>query len=312
MLDRTTPCTGHADLEADGRGPQRRAPRPAGAAAAPAHGPAAMRPPPAAPIRAGHSVRRIAAAAAVATIVLVQLAFVLSLGAARPHDGGAVADPAGHAGDAGPRSAPAADPRGAAPFLCSVTRVRNEHVKFRSFVRHHRREGFDVMLFLDDRSSPPLRSEDPRVRVRRVDFSVLKARNAAAGREVVNPYGLGFVADHVRRELASCAWVAYIDVDEFLTTRRNETATVREEIARSFDARAEVDAVHAPWILYGNDLRRRQPGAPVSDVTLEVLWRFNHSMHHAGFDTKTRDRFWEIGASAAPASLAAAAVVAVR
>ena len=48
--------------------------------------------------------------------------------------------------------------------------------------------------------------------------------------------------------------------------------------------------------------------APIGDVTLEVLWRFNHSMHHAGFDTKTRDRFWEIGASAAPHLLAAAAV----
>ena len=181
------------------------------------------------------------------------------------------------------------------PFLCSVTRVRNEHIKFRSFVRHHRREGFDIMLFLDDRSSPPLRSDDPRVKIRPVDFSVLKEQNAKAGKEVVNPYGLSFVNEHLERELMACTWVAYIDVDELVTTRRNESATVREQIERSFAN--NVDAVHVPWVLFGNDLRGPQRGVEYSDVALEVLWRFNHSIHHVGFDSKTRDRFWEIGAS---------------
>ena len=178
------------------------------------------------------------------------------------------------------------------PYLCSITRVRNEHVKFASFVRHQRREGFDVVYILDDRSDPPLTSHDPRVVIARVDFSDIAAQNARAGRTVVNPYGLDTVREHVQKKLTTCEWIAYVDVDEFLITRRNETATVREELARSF---THADAVHVPWVLFGNNLQQRGSSVMHSDIPLEVMWRFNHSRHHQGYDMKTRDRFWEIG-----------------
>lgn len=174
------------------------------------------------------------------------------------------------------------------PFLCSLTRVRNEHKKFESFVRHHRREGFDKMLFLDDRSSPPLESTDPRAVIRRVDLGGVDDDSGSARQ-------MSIVTGHMQEELTDCIWVAYIDIDEFVTTRRNETASVRDEIARSFPD--EVSVVHVPWVMYGNDLTEEGARARViHDVPLEVLWRWNHSMHHEGGDRKTRDRFDEIGA----------------
>ena len=89
-----------------------------------------------------------------------------------------------------------------------------------------------------------------------------------------------------------CTWVAFVDVDEFITTRRNEERTTREEMLLSF---SNFDAVHVPWIFYGNAL---DPDVHVEkDVTQEVLWRWNHSKHHAGTEGKTRDRFFEIGTS---------------
>ena len=176
-----------------------------------------------------------------------------------------------------------------APFLCSITRVHNEHVKFKSFIEHQLREGFDIVMFLDDRSKPPHYSAEPRVRIRQVDFSILEEMNRKAGRIVINPYGLSFVKDYVKAELMSCTWIAYVDVDELVTTRRNERRTVRDELASTF---ADVDSVHVPWIFYGNDLATSPP--VYNDVALEILWRFNHSLHHEGYDRKTRDRYSEI------------------
>ena len=184
-------------------------------------------------------------------------------------------------------SAPKAD----TPFLCSITRVRNEHTKFKSFIKHQLQEGFDLLLFLDDRSYPPLHSDEPRVRIRQVDFSILAEMNRQAGYRVVNPYGLSFVKQYVQSELMSCTWVAYVDVDEFVTTRRNENKTVRDELNDSF---SHVDSVHVPWIFYGNELANAPPVR--DDLTLEILWRQNHSLHHEGYDRKTRDRYHEIGA----------------
>lgn len=184
-------------------------------------------------------------------------------------------------------------PKVDSPFLCSITRVRNEHTKFKSFIKHQLQEGFDLLLFLDDRSSPPLHSDEPRVRIRQVDFSILAEMNRKAGYRVVNPYGLSFVKQYVQSELMDCTWVAYVDVDEFVTTRRNENKTVRDELNDSF---SHVDSVHVPWIFYGNELANAPPVR--DDLTLEILWRQNHSLHHEGYDRKTRDRYHEIGAFA--------------
>ena len=91
-----------------------------------------------------------------------------------------------------------------------------------------------------------------------------------------------------------CTWVANVDVDEFITTRRNEERTTREEMLLSFN---DFDVVHVPWIMYGNAL---DPDVHVEgDITQEVLWRWNHSKHHEGTG-KTRDRYRLIGMCASP------------
>ena len=59
---------------------------------------------------------------------------------------------------------------GHGPYLCSITRVHNEHVKFKSFIRHQLREGFDRVLIVDDRSEPSLEWDDARVEILRIDL----------------------------------------------------------------------------------------------------------------------------------------------
>ena len=56
----------------------------------------------------------------------------------------------------------------APPFLCAVTRYRDERARLREFIDHHLREGVDRILVLDDRSAAPPRVASPSVVVRRV------------------------------------------------------------------------------------------------------------------------------------------------
>ena len=178
------------------------------------------------------------------------------------------------------------------PFLCSITRVRDEHIKFQSFVRHQLREGFDRVLILDDRSEPSLIAEDPRVEIMRVDLSLIPEQRKREGKPYLPPNkaNIPFIRSIIEERLMDCTWVAFVDVDEFITTRRNEERTTRDEMLLSF---SNFDAVHVPWIFYGNAL---DPNVRVEeDVSQEVLWRWNHSKHHDGSQGKTRDRFFEIG-----------------
>ena len=178
------------------------------------------------------------------------------------------------------------------PFLCSITRVHNENTKYQSFIRHQLREGFDRVLILDDRNEPSLTAEDPRVEIMRVDLSLRPMQLKSEGKrfrswnEVNHP----FIRSIIDERLINCTWVANVDVDEFITTRRNEERTTRDEMLLSFN---DFDAVHVPWIFYGNPL---DPDVRVEgDITQEVLWRWNHSKHHDGRHGKTRDRYRRIG-----------------
>ena len=181
---------------------------------------------------------------------------------------------------------------GQKPFLCSITRARDEHVKFRSFIRHQLREGFDRVLILDDRSEPSLTAEDPRVEIMRVDLTLIPKQRAREGKRYLLPdkANTPYIESIVQERLIDCTWVANVDMDEFITTRRNEERSTRDELLMSF---SKYDAVHVPWIFYGNKL---DPDVRIEeDVALEVLWRWNHSLHHEGVTYKKADRYYEIG-----------------
>ena len=178
------------------------------------------------------------------------------------------------------------------PFLCSITRVHNENIKFQSFIRHQLREGFDRVLILDDRSEPSLTAKDPRVEIMRVDLTRTINQLKSEGKrfQSKNKANHSFIRSIIKERLINCTWVANVDVDEFITTRRNEERTTRDEMLLSFN---DFDVVHVPWIFYGNPL---DPDVRIEgDITQEVLWRWNHSKHHDSSLGRTRDRYRRIG-----------------
>ena len=157
------------------------------------------------------------------------------------------------------------------PFLCVISRVHNEPRKVQSFIPHYLYEGFDKILLIDDRSEPPVQSTHPAVQVIREDTAE-------------NPQQHFILKKHIQTEFRNCSWVASVDIDELLTTRRHVHSTVREELLESMHYNKDVYAINVPWIFFAYD-------KPVDNMALDMTCRWNHSRHHHGLSTKTRDRY---------------------
>merc|ERR1719399_2832882 len=82
--------------------------------------------------------------------------------------------------------------------------------------------------------------------------------------------------NHYLRETApyldACEWVISVDVDEFISTRRNPCKSVAEELRDSFSGAA---AVAVPWVFFSYE-----PGGPEVEDVRDLTMRWNHSQHH--------------------------------
>ena len=165
------------------------------------------------------------------------------------------------------------------PFLCVLTRVRNEKEKVPSFIRYYLNEGFSRIVVLDDRSSPPVASyvqnHSRSVLVRRVNLKQDSNQHVFLRRYTQDPL------------LKECTWIANVDIDEFITTRRHPERTVKEEVIR-IHKQTRAHAIFIPWIFFSFT-----PGQHVEYIPHDILWRWNHSKHHISPTStfKTRDRY---------------------
>lgn len=150
-------------------------------------------------------------------------------------------------------------------FLCALTRMRDEHQLLKSFIQHHRWEGVEKIVVIDDTNArQPYENHDPDVHVIPMNLS-----EYTAGTQ-------WHPLDEISRShhMKDCEWIASLDVDEFLSTRRNPCKTVAQELKDSFNS---VDAVNVPWIMfsYNEELE------VISDVRHDNIMRWNHSKRHS-------------------------------
>ena len=64
-------------------------------------------------------------------------------------------------------------------------------------------------------------------------------------------------------------WLIYVDVDEFITTKKNITRTIRQELETTFK---NVDCVRIPWVMMACNKLEKNP----TSVLEENIFRWNH------------------------------------
>ena len=151
--------------------------------------------------------------------------------------------------------------------LCVYTRHRDEPELLRSFLDHYRAEGATRFLILDDAEADvPFRTSDP-------DVKVVRAAGIPNEDEHLSHY-LRETAPY----LDACEWVVSVDVDEFVSTRRNPCKSVAEELRDSF---SEAAAVAVPWVFFSYDpTAALGPGGGDIEDVRDLTWRWNHTQHH--------------------------------
>ena len=151
-------------------------------------------------------------------------------------------------------------------FLTVLTRSRNSNVFLESFVKHYLAEGVDEIYILDDNSTeqiPEYVANNPKV--------FIYESTCFEGPNVVPLQDTRLLYQHLLKDLTE--WLIFVDIDEFITTRRNSKKTIREELETTFK---EADHIKVPWVLFTSNNKIKDP----KQILLENTWRWNHDKKH--------------------------------
>ena len=82
-------------------------------------------------------------------------------------------------------------------------------------------------------------------------------------------------------------WIIYVDVDEFITTKKNINNTIKQELETTFK---EYDCIKIPWVMMACNNLDKNP----ESVLKTNVYRWNHNKKHPHKIQKFRCRFWNI------------------
>lgn len=80
-------------------------------------------------------------------------------------------------------------------------------------------------------------------------------------------------------------WMIFVDVDEFIVTKKNIKNTIRNELKTTFK---NIDCVKVPWVLMACNKKKYNP----KSILLENTYRWNHDKRHQySYTTPKFDKF---------------------
>ena len=82
-------------------------------------------------------------------------------------------------------------------------------------------------------------------------------------------------------------WMIYVDVDGFITTRRNINKTIKQELETTLK---DFDCIKIPWVMMACNNIDKNP----ESVLKTNIYRWNHNKKHQHKIQKFRCRFWNI------------------
>lgn len=159
-------------------------------------------------------------------------------------------------------------------FLGLITRCKDERT-VAEFCNYYLHEGVDIINIIDDNSD---------------DKSIYN--NVLENDRVRIFYECDIIATNYINVIYEAIkdnyeWMIAVDIDEFITTKRNSSLTIREELQNTFHS---VDCVKIPWVLMSCNGLVQQP----KNVLHTIIYRWNHDKKHPNSVHKFRCRYDKI------------------
>lgn len=118
-------------------------------------------------------------------------------------------------------------------YIGLITRCKDEYF-VSEFAEYYLSQGIDQIYIIDDDSFDKSIYQGLRDN---------KKVNIIYGTDITR----GNFVDDVYRDIKNNhEWIIYVDVDEFITTKRNKCKTIRDELLTTFK---DVDCIKIPWVL---------------------------------------------------------------
>jgi hypothetical protein len=164
-------------------------------------------------------------------------------------------------------------------FLGLITRCKDEFF-IKEFCDYYLLQGVDKIFVIDDNSND--KSIYKNIKNNRVE--IIYAKNVVKNKnDDYNSY-----ASNLYKKIKShFKWMIYCDVDEFITTQKNITKTIKDELNTTFK---DVDCIKIPWVMMSSNNIEKNP----KSILLNNTYRWNHNNKHPHKIRKFRCRFNEI------------------
>ena len=161
-----------------------------------------------------------------------------------------------------------------ASFLGLITRCKDEYF-IKEFCDYYINQGVDRIYIIDDNSN---------------DKSIYHSLEGSSNITII--YELNIIKSNYANKLykkikSNFKWIIYVDVDEFITTRRDLNKSIRDELLTTF---INVDCIKIPWIMMSCRNIKESP----KSILQTNIYRWNHNKKHPNSIHKFRCRYNEI------------------
>jgi hypothetical protein len=161
-------------------------------------------------------------------------------------------------------------------FLGLIVRCKDEPYVL-EFVNYYIKQGVDKIYILDDGSNRDIYKdviENQKVEIIYDENIIQKCLIKKLYQKVKDRY----------------EWLIYVDMDEYITTKKNINKTIREELETTFK---DSMCIKIPWVMMSCNSIEKNPHSLLNTN----VYRWNHDMKHKNYDTdeyKFRCRYREI------------------
>lgn len=153
-----------------------------------------------------------------------------------------------------------------------ITRCRNEPY-VNDFVNHYVNEGIDTIYIIDDQSRSDLYNYVSQCPMVQIVTDI--------------PFGNGPEIEILYNRIKQFFdWIIIVDMDEYVTTKRNTNHSLKKELSTTFK---DADCVKIPWLMMAFNGIEQNPKSLLEINTYR--WNHDRKHHHASGHNKLRCRY---------------------
>ena len=162
-------------------------------------------------------------------------------------------------------------------FLGLITRCKDEFF-VNEFCNYYLMQGVDEIFIIDDNSEDKTiydNIDDDRI-------NVIYENNLFN-----NKHQMEILNNYYKEIKNKFTWMISVDIDEFITTKKNIKNTIRNELETNFK---NVDCIKIPWVMMSSNNKKTNP----KSILIENTYRWNHNKKHPHKIRKFRCRYKSI------------------